>query len=136
VLTVFAIEPNRVDVRMAQNSTPISKDEWKRIDAAGLLKNAMMYALTWMYDWGNRAAWAAAALSVPVFLYVAFYTAPAARLISQQQERDAIERENIAFCVKHGMPVGTGEYALCAEDLMEIRAKQEQRTTEDMQRTF
>ncbi len=95
-----------------------------------------MYALTWMYAWGNRAAWVAAALSVPFFLYVAFYTAPAARLIWQQQERDTIKRENIPFCGKHGMPVGTREYAVCAEDLMDIRAKQDQRTAEDMERTF
>jgi hypothetical protein len=133
-------EPDRthkVDVPMTRNGTPISKDEWKRIDsAAPSLKNATMYALTWMYDWGNRAAWVAAALSVPFFLFVAVYTAPAARLISQQQEREAIERENIAFCEKHGMPVGTREYALCAEDLIDIRAKQDQRTAEDMGRAF
>ena len=95
-----------------------------------------MYALTWMYDWANRVAWVAAALSVPFFLYVAVYAAPAARLVSQQQEKEAMERENIAFCVKHGMLVGTREYTLCAEDLMDIRAKQDQRTAEDMQRTF
>jgi hypothetical protein len=95
-----------------------------------------MYALTWIHTWGNRAAWVAAALSVPFFLYVAVYTTPAARLISQQQEREAIERENIVFCKKHGMPVGTREYALCAEDLMDIRAKQDQRTAEEIDRTF
>jgi hypothetical protein len=122
---------------MTQNSRSISKNEWKRIGPAGSsLPNAVMYALTWMYDWANRAAWVAAALSVPFFLYVAVYSAPAAWLVSQQQEKEAMERENIAFCVKHGMPVGTREYTLCAEDLMDIRAKQDQRTAEDMQRTF
>ena len=95
-----------------------------------------MHALTWMYDWGNRAAWVAAALSVPFFLYVAVYTAPAGRLIAQEKEREAIEQENIAFCEKHGMPVGTPEQAPCAEDLMDIRAKHDRRTTQDMQRTF
>jgi hypothetical protein len=89
-----------------------------------------------MYDWGNRVLWVAAALSVPFFLYVAVYVAPAEQRIAQQQERDAIERENIAFCEKHGMLVGTREYGLCAEDLMDIRAKQDQRSAEDMQRTF
>ena len=69
-----------------------------------------------MYDWGNRVAWVAAALSVPFFLYVAVYMAPAEQRVAQQQERDAIERENIAFCEKHGMPVGTREYGLCAEE--------------------
>jgi hypothetical protein len=47
-----------------------------------------------------------------------------------------IERENIAFCEKHGMLVGTREYALCAEDLTDIRTKQSLRTTEEMERTF
>jgi hypothetical protein len=78
----------------------------------------------------------AAALSVPFFLYIAVYTAPAAQLILQKQERDAIERENLAFCEKHGMPSGTREYALCAEDLMDIRAKQDRRTAEDMEKIF
>ena len=95
-----------------------------------------MRALTWMYDWGNRAAWVAAALSVPFFLYVAVYTAPAARLIAQQQEREAIQHENITFCEKHGMPQGTREHAMCTEDLMDIRAKQDRRTAEDMDRTL
>jgi hypothetical protein len=89
-----------------------------------------------MYDWGNRVLWVAAALSVPFFLYVAVYAAPAEQRIAQQQERDAIERENIAFYEKHGMLVGTREYGLCAEDLMDIRPKQDQRSAEDMQRTF
>ena len=85
---------------------------------------------------GNRAAWVAAALSVPFFLYIAVYTAPAAQLILQKQERDAIERENLAFCEKHEMAFGTREYALCADDLMDIRAKQDRRTAEDMERIF
>jgi hypothetical protein len=89
-----------------------------------------------MYDWGNRVAWVAAALSIPFFLYVAVYMAPAEQRIAQQQERDAIERENVVFCEKHGMLVGTREYALCAEDLTDIRTKQSQRTAEEMERTF
>jgi hypothetical protein len=81
-------------------------------------------------------AWVAAAVSVPFFLYVAVYMAPAEQRIAQQQERDAIERENIAFCEKHGMLVGTREYPLCAEDLTDIRTKQSQRTVEEIERTF
>jgi hypothetical protein len=73
-------------------------------------------------------------LSVSFFLYVAVFMAPAEQRVAQKQEGDAIERENIVFCEKHGMPVGTSEYGLCAEDLTEIRAKQNQRTIEDMER--
>jgi hypothetical protein len=122
---------------MTQDNAPSPRDEWKRVVTAGLsFRRATVHALCWMYDWGNRVAWVAAAVSVPFFLYVAVYMAPAEQRIAQQQERDAIERENIAFCEKHEMLVGTREYALCAEGLMDIRAKQDQRTAEDMQRTF
>jgi hypothetical protein len=47
-----------------------------------------------------------------------------------------IERENVAFSEKHGMSVGSREYVLCTEDLMDIRAKQDQRAAEDIQRTL
>ena len=122
---------------MTQDNAPSSRDEWKRVVAAGLsFRRATVHALCWMYDWGNRAAWVAAALSVPFFLYIAVYTAPAAQLILQKQERDVIERENLAFCERHGMPSGTREYARCEEDLMNIRANQDRRTAEDMERIF
>ena len=122
---------------MTQDNGPASMDDWKRVEPArSSFARATVHALTWMYDWGNRVAWLAAALSVPIFIYVAVYMAPAEQRIAQQHEKDAMERENITFCERHGMPVGTGEYALCAQDLMDIRAKQDQRTAEDMQRTF
>ena len=35
-----------------------------------------------------------------------------------------------AFCEKHGMPFGTREHTVCAEDLMDIRANERQRTLE------
>jgi hypothetical protein len=109
---------------------------YKAAPAAISFRRATVHALSWMYDWGNRVAWVAAALSVPFFLYVAVYVAPAEQRIAQQQERDAIERENIAFCEKHGMLVRTREYGLCAEDLTNIRTKQSQRTAAEMERTF
>jgi hypothetical protein len=122
---------------MTQDNASSSRDEWKRVVTAGLsFRRATVHALCWMYDWGNRVAWVAAALSIPFFLYVAVYMAPAEQRIAQQQERDAIEPENVVFCEKHGMLVGTREYALCAEDLTDIRRKQSQRTAEKMERTF
>ena len=122
---------------MTQDNAPSCRDGWTRVVTAGLsFRRAAVHALCWMYDWGNRVAWVAAALSVPFFLYVAVYIAPAEQRIAQQLEQDVIERENIAFCEKHGMLVVTREYALCAEDLTDIRTKQSQRTTEEMQRTF
>src|SRR5215813_11061451 len=125
---------------MTQDNVPSSGDEWKRVVPAGLsFRRATVHALCWMYDWGNRVAWVAAAIFLYVavyILYVGVYLAPAEQRIAQHQERDAIERENIAFCEKHGMLVGTREYALCAEDLTDIRRKQSQRTAGEMERTL
>jgi hypothetical protein len=122
---------------MAQDSAPPSRCDGKPVKPGrSSFTRATVHALAWLYDWGNRVAWVAAALSVPFYLYVAFYTVPAAQRFAQQQQQEAIERENIAFCAEHGKPVGTRVYALCAEDLMDIRAKQDQRTAEDMQSTF
>jgi len=122
---------------MTEYSAPPSKGDWKPVEPVrSSFARTTVYALGWMYDWVNRVAWIVAALSVPFYLYVAFYTIPAAQRFAQQQAQEAIESEDIAFCGKHGMPVGTREYALCAADLMDIRAKQDQRTAEDMQRTF
>jgi hypothetical protein len=80
----------------------------------------------WIHDWGNRAGWAAVAVSVLLFIYAVVYAFPNARLIVEQQERDAIEHGNRAFCEKHGMPFGTREHTLCVEDLMDIRASDRQ----------
>ena len=122
---------------MTQDSAPPSMDDWKRVGPAGpSFRRTTVHAVGWMYDWGNRVARVAAALSVPFFLYVVVYVAPVEQRTAQQQERDAIERENIAFCEKHGMLVGTREYALCVEDLTDIRVKQSRRTSEEMERTF
>ena len=70
------------------------------------------------------------------FSFAASFWAPAEQRIAQQQEKDEIERENITFCERHGMPVATGEYALWVQDLMDIRAKQDQLTAENMQSTL
>ena len=85
-------------------------------------------ALVWFHDWGNRAAWGAAAVSVLLFFYAVVYAFPDARFTALQQERDAVEHESRAFCEKHGMAFGTREHTLCAEDLMDIRANERQRT--------
>jgi hypothetical protein len=89
-----------------------------------------------LYVWGNRAAWALAALCVPFFLYVALSGDPSARLIAQEQRRQEIERENAAFCEKHGMPPGTAQHADCAADLMEIRARENERTAAEVRELF
>jgi hypothetical protein len=85
-------------------------------------------ALARLYDWGDRAAWAAAALGGLLLVYAVFYAFPHARLTALQQEREAVEQENRAFCEKHGMRFGTREHTICAQDLMDVRANERQRT--------
>jgi hypothetical protein len=93
----------------------------------------MYRVLTQAYEWGNCLMWALAVLSVPFWLYVAVYAVPEARMIAQQQAQDAIWRENRFFCARHGMPAGTREHAQCVEDLMKIRAQEEQRIASEME---
>jgi hypothetical protein len=84
--------------------------------------------LSAIYEWSNRAAWIAAAVTAILFFYAVIYAFPNARLAALQKARDVAEQENRAFCEKHGMPFGTREHTLCAEDLMDIRANERQRT--------
>jgi hypothetical protein len=86
----------------------------------------------WLYDWGNRGVWAAAGVSALLFFYTVVYAFPTARFIAMRQERDAVERENRTFCQQHGMPFGTRGHTLCAEDLMDIRANEHQRTLDGL----
>src|SRR5215831_17054752 len=70
----------------------------------------------------------AAAVSALLFFYAVAYAFPNARRIALQQEREVVEQENRAFCETHGMLSGTREHTVCAEDLMDIRANERQRT--------
>jgi hypothetical protein len=88
--------------------------------------------LSTIYEWGNRAVWITVAVTAVLFLYAVIYAFPNARKIARQQEQEAIEQENRAFCEKHGMPFGTREHTLCAEDLMDIRANERQRTLDEL----
>jgi len=88
--------------------------------------------LSLFYEWGNRAAWIAAAIIAVLFFYAVIYAFPNARQVAMQQQRDAIERENRAFCEKYGRLFGTREHTLCAEDLEDIRANERQRTLDNL----
>ena len=69
----------------------------------------------------NRAAWIAAAIIAVIFFYAVIYAFPNARQVAMQQQLDAIERENRAFCEKYGRLFGIREHTLSAEDLEDIR---------------
>jgi hypothetical protein len=85
-----------------------------------------------IYEWGNRAAWIAATVTAILFFYAVICAFPNARLAALQHARDVAEQENRAFCEKHGMPFGTREHTLCAEDLVDIRANERQRTLDEL----
>jgi hypothetical protein len=88
--------------------------------------------LSLFYEGGNRAAWIAAAIIAVLFFYAVIYAFPNARQVAMQQQRDAIERENRAFCEKCGRLFGTREHTLCAEDLEDIRANERRRTLDNL----
>jgi len=80
---------------------------------------------------GNQLAWAGAAIGTLLLFYTVVYAFPNARRAALEQERAVVEQEGRAFCEKHGMPFGTREHTVCAEDLMDIRANERQRTLDE-----
>jgi hypothetical protein len=81
---------------------------------------------------GNQLAWAAAVIGALLLFCAVAYAFPNARRAALEQERAVVEQENGAFCEKHGMPFGTREHTVCAEDLMDIRANERQRTLDEL----
>jgi hypothetical protein len=88
------------------------------------------------YDWGQRAGWCAAALSVPFWIYLGIFVAPDAQRTYQQQKEAAIRRESAMFCTKYVWPAGSGKHADCVQDLMDMRATDEQRVTAELDGFF
>ena len=81
---------------------------------------------------GNQLAWAGAAIGTLLLFYTVVYAFPNARRAALEQARAVVEQENRAFCEKHGMPFGTREHTVCAEDLMDITANERQRTLDEL----
>ena len=94
-----------------------------------------MLVLARAYDWGLRAAWCVAALSVPFWLYVAVFLAPDARPATQRQNY-ALMCESAAFCAKYGSAETSARHADCVQDLMDMRAKDEQRIAAELDGPF
>jgi hypothetical protein len=60
-------------------------------------------------------------------LYEVLVTGPAMRAAAQQQLTQTTLDENRAFCEKLGMRLGSGEFALCSQELAIVRQKQTRR---------
>lgn len=74
----------------------------------------------------ERALWAFA--PVPALLLLLSY--PQIQTGREQLEADLatdVAAENAEYCGKWGMPTGTDKYPACVRDLVEIRARAEQR---------
>jgi hypothetical protein len=110
----------------------VAYSQWRREGERSPFNKAAIYLSNLIYDWSHRSTWLAAALTALLFFYAVIYAFPNVRLTAPQQERDAVEQENRAFCEKHGMPFGTREHTVCAEDLMDIRANERQRTLDEL----
>lgn len=81
----------------------------------------------------ERALWAFA--PVPAILLLLSY--PATQQAHEKARADAaktIARENTEYCTKWGMPVGTANYDSCVKDLVNIRARTEERVLDEIAR--
>ena len=67
-----------------------------------------------------------------LFFYTVIYVFPNAQQVAMQQQRDAIERENWAFCEKCERLFGIREHTLSAEDLEDIRTNERQPTLDNL----
>jgi len=95
-----------------------------------------MPVLARAYDWGLRAAWCVAALSVPFWLYVVVFVAPDAQRAAQQHKDALMWRESAAFCTKYGSSETSAQPASCVQDLMDMRAKDRQRIAAELDGLF
>jgi len=60
-------------------------------------------------------------------LYGIFVTGPNMRAAAQQQLAQTTSDENLAFCEKFGMRVGSSEFTLCSQELAIVRQNQAER---------
>jgi len=80
----------------------------------------------------KRGLIAAYLVSVVAFCGLLAINGPQIRAAAEAQNALAIEEENKAFCSKFRIGPEIGRYAACANDLMDIRRRHEQRVTSDL----
>jgi hypothetical protein len=72
---------------------------------------------------------------VAVSCYVvvtAFIEGPAIQARAESERAREIEQENSAFCKKFGMAPGTGDFAICRDELMGIRDRERERRNREL----
>ena|SRR5579872_3854832 len=63
-------------------------------------------------------------------LYAIFVTGPAMRASEQANLDRTLAEENLAFCGKFGMRIGTSDFVACSQELTQIRKNQADRDSE------
>jgi len=84
-----------------------------------------------VYDYAETTLWAA--LLAFVIHFVVFVIAKMREIRAQNETAQVqeIAAENVTFCEKFGMKVGTNKYSQCLFDLQEFRTKVEKRIRDE-----
>ena len=74
----------------------------------------------------------AAGVAAAIWVFVTVLTnSSAARVMSERQNAEEIVQENRAFCTRFGMAPDTPAFSTCANELAQIRQRQEDRWKRD-----
>jgi hypothetical protein len=96
--------------------------------------SALSHVINRTYRASETVAWLVAGLGGAAFciaLAAAVAHAPAARALAERAQAEQIEQENFAFCAKYNMPAGTDAYRGCADDLREVRNREDARRRQE-----
>jgi hypothetical protein len=85
-----------------------------------------------IYDTVHIALWS---ILIAAIIYFSLFTLPKVWQVQAQLEVQRIQEiaaENNRYCEKWGFPVGTDKHTACTFDLQELRAKIEQRASDNV----
>lgn len=82
--------------------------------------------------WAGTGAFALFAVTLAYMLITSLIHGPAARAAAKREEALAIEKESRLFCTGLGLVAGSELYARCAEELAQVRRRQQERLTSDL----
>jgi hypothetical protein len=83
--------------------------------------------------WIPGAAYLAAVGGMAIYMFV---NGPAIQAAVESNKAEQIDQENTQFCQKLGMPRGTDVFATCVSYLTDIRKREAERVTRDLEPGF
>jgi hypothetical protein len=83
--------------------------------------------------WVPAAAYLATVSGTAIYMFV---NGPAIRAAVESYKAEQIDQENTQFCQKFNMPRGTDVFATCVTYLMDIRKREAERVTRDLEPGF